>query len=180
MSGAIDAVVQGDDVEGGLAFITAHNMELLARAKLLVSEISGQYSNPAEMIQADAMLIDISGRQRMLTQKMSKESCLVWTGDAASAEALAGTMKLFETSLLALRDGLDTVGIKAAPTEDIFTGLDDIWGDWERLKPDLERAVANERADAELRAQVFANLNVMLKEMNDVVGLYTIYGKTGI
>jgi hypothetical protein len=45
--------------------------------KLLVSDLLAQYSNPNAMLQAIAMLVDISGRQRMLTQRMSKNFCLM-------------------------------------------------------------------------------------------------------
>jgi hypothetical protein len=180
MSTAIDGLVQGTDMEASLDYIAGNNMELLSHAKLLVSELSGQYSDPTAMLQADAMLVDISGRQRMLTQKMSKEICLIWNGDHANADALKGTMQTFEVSLLALRDGLANAGIKPAPTENIHAGLEDIYGDWLALKPRLEAAVAGGSANEAERAEVFADLNVMLKEMNAVVGLYTIYGKTGI
>lgn len=162
--------------------IAAGNMPLLGKAKLLVSELSGQYSDPTAMLQADAMLVDISGRQRMLTQKMSKEACQIWHlgGDAAIQEALAGTMNMFEVSLLALRDGMDMAGIKKAPTEPIYGGLDDIHSDWLEVKPMLETAVVAKPMDPAGRAEVFGRLNVMLKEMNAVVGLYTKFAKTGL
>ncbi|MEL6573666.1 MAG: type IV pili methyl-accepting chemotaxis transducer N-terminal domain-containing protein [Pseudomonadota bacterium] len=177
---AIDKTVQGDDLAGSVELINDRNMEVLGHAKLLASEIAGQYSDPAAMLLADAMLIDISGRQRMLTQKMSKEACLVWDGDAAAAEALTATMQTFEASLLALRDGLPAAGINPAPTEDIHAGLEDIYQEWTDLKPQLEAAAQGEAADTATRTEVTTRLNVMLKDMNAVVGLYTIFGKTGI
>ena len=39
-----------------------------------------------------------AGRQRMLTQKMSKESCAAWSGLSSDA-----TMQMFEASLTALQ-----------------------------------------------------------------------------
>ena len=179
VSDTIDKVTNGDDVAGNIQFINEHNMEVLAQAKLLVSEISGQYSNPFEMKQSNALLVDFSGRQRMLTQKMSKESCQVWSGNAEAAEALQGTMQTFEATLVALRNGNANAGIRPAPNANIGAGLTDIWNDWVALKPTLEKAVANETVDDATRADVFAKLNVMLREMNAVVGLYTQYGKTG-
>ncbi|MEL6641313.1 MAG: type IV pili methyl-accepting chemotaxis transducer N-terminal domain-containing protein, partial [Pseudomonadota bacterium] len=177
---AIDKTVQGDDLAGNVALITDRNMDVLGHAKLLASEIAGQYSDPAAMLLSDAMLIDISGRQRMLTQKMSKETCLAWNGDAAAAEALPATMQTFEVSLLALRDGLPAAGINAAPTEDIHTGLEAIYQEWTDLKPQLEAAAQGVAADDATRSAVTTRLNVMLKDMNAVVGLYTIFGKTGL
>lgn len=179
MSDAIDNVVNGTDVATNVEYINGHNMEVLSHAKVLVSEISGQYSDPFEMQQANALLVDYSGRQRMLTQKMSKESCQVWSGNAEASAALNGTMQMFELTLIALRSGNPNAGIRSAPNANIGAGLADIWEDWVVLKPILEKAVANETVDAAQRADVFAKLNVMLREMNAVVGLYTIFGKTG-
>lgn len=182
INAAIDNLVQGKDAEAALNVILDQNMALLSEAKLLVSEVSGQYSDPTAMLQADAMLVDISGRQRMLTQKMAKESCSVWSGHnvAAQAEALTGTMQMFEVSLMALRDGMLNAGIKPAPTAEIKAGLDDIWSDWNVLKPTLEKAAAQETVDDTVEADTFAQLSVMLKEMNAVVGLYTEFAKTGL
>jgi len=126
------------------------------------------------------LLVDYSGRQRMLTQKMSKESCQAWNGDSEAAEALKGTMQMYEVSLLALRDGLENAGIKAAPTEDIHSGLDDIFNNWTALKPVLEKAAAGEAVEDDARASLFKDLNAMLVDANAVVGLYTIFGKTGL
>ncbi|MEM9247706.1 MAG: type IV pili methyl-accepting chemotaxis transducer N-terminal domain-containing protein [Pseudomonadota bacterium] len=165
-----------------IATIDSQNMELLSRAKLLVSEITSQYSDPTAVLFADALLIDIAGRQRMLTQKMSKEACLVWphgTGETRQAQ-LSATMHLFEISLLSLRDGLAEAGVKPAPTPEIHAGLDAIWAEWSHLKPDLEQAVAGQNVPDAIRVKTFGALNVLLRDMNAVVGLYTEAGKTGL
>jgi hypothetical protein len=52
--------------------LTTQSIGLLDMAKRLVAEITAQYTNPAEMRQADAMVIGIAGRQRMLAQRVSK------------------------------------------------------------------------------------------------------------
>src|SRR5436305_7017171 len=61
----------------------------------------------------DGLLVNLAGRQRMLTQKMTKESAQLVNAahdhdDALVAtlrEQLQGTMRVFETTLLALKDG---------------------------------------------------------------------------
>lgn len=180
VSSAIDKIADGDDLPSNLSFVYQHNMDVLAKAKVLVSEISGQYSNPFEMVQANSLLVDYSGRQRMLLQKMSKESCQAWNGSADAAEALDGTMQIFEATLVALRGGNPNAGIKASPTNEIASGLSGVWNDWIELKPTLESAVANKSVDDARRAEVFAKLNVMLVDMNAVVGLYTNFAKAGV
>jgi len=132
------------------------------------------------MMQSDAMLVDISGRQRMLTQKMSKESCLFWSGQSAIADELGSTVEMFDVSLQALRNGLETAGVKAAPTAEIAEGLDVVWNHWQSVKPTLVNANSDEVADLAQRGHLMLELDAILAEMNAVVGMYTIYGKTGL
>lgn len=179
---AVDRLVADGPSAEATAVIDQGNMGLLSKAKLLVSELSGQYSDPSAMNQANAMLVDISGRQRMLSQKMSKEACLIWSagGDPMAQEALGGTMQMFELSLLALRDGMPSAGINAAPTDEIATGLSALWTDWTAIKPGLQQAVEGVMLDGEARAEMLGKLNTALKDMNTVVGLYTVYAKSGL
>ena len=133
----IDAVNTLPSEAANVATVADLSAPLLDSAKLLVSELSAQYSDPAAMLQADAMLIDISGRQRMLIQRMSKNACLIASGinsDAAKTE-LSATLKLFETSLTALRSGMPDAGIKAPPTTQISEGLAVVATNWNALKP---------------------------------------------
>lgn len=157
-----------------IQLLADQNMEVLKWAKLLVSEISGQYSNPVALLQSDAMAIDIAGRQRMLTQKMSKEVCLIMSGVNADAslEALAGTMNMFEVSLAALQNGMVDVGIQPPPNQDIIDGLAAVQDDWMAVRPHVQTVIDGGQIDNTARAELFAGLNKTLKDMNTVVGMY--------
>lgn len=179
LSDAVDNIANGTDVPGNVEFVAQKNMDVLERAKILVSEVSGQYSNPFEMSKSNALMLDFAGRQRMLLQKISKESCLVWTGHPEASDDLKGTMQIFEATLEALQSGNTNVGIKKAPTAAIAEGLATIREEWLHLKPSLEAAAANTTVDDAQRAEVFSLLNTLLVQMNDVTGLYAEYGKYG-
>ena len=171
----LEAVASGDRTVDQMTSIADGSAQLLDMAKLLVSDLSAQYSDPNAMTQSFAMLVDISGRQRMLTQRMSKNVCLAASGiniDAAKAE-LAATAQLFETSLFALSGGMLDAGIAPPPNAEIAEGLKAVISDWQGLKPSVEAILGGMDVEAEERARVFNGMNTMTANMNKVVGLYS-------
>ncbi|NNE89938.1 MAG: hypothetical protein HKN27_17870 [Silicimonas sp.] len=175
-----EAIIAGDASEENMQSLFSDNMNLLEFAKDLVSEVVEQYSNPTKLLQADAMLIDISGRQRMLTQKMSKESCMLASSlkTKNTPDELQGTMEIFELSLNALRHGLPEIGIKKPPTNEISAGLENVFKEWMQVKPMLMAILAEaDNVDAELNKQKFHALNSTMATMNKVVGMYAVAAK---
>jgi nitrate/nitrite-specific signal transduction histidine kinase len=164
----------GGTIENVIA-IADVSASVLEIAKLLVSEISGQYSDPTALLQVDALAIDIAGRQRMLSQRMSKNVCLIASGvnvETATGE-LNAAAQTFDVSLNALRNGLADAGIKAPPTEQIVTGLDTVIADWAGLQQIVTRTAKGETIDDEVRDQMFNGANMMTGNMNTVVGMYS-------
>lgn len=98
------------------AAVTAQNMPLLTKMNDAVELFLKKYSakNIAPEI---AAALNISGRQRMLTQKSSKEFCLIASGQDAAGNRtnLKATIALFQASLAALKNGNPEMGLKAAP-----------------------------------------------------------------
>ena len=162
--------------------LAEHNMPLLGTAKLLVTEITGQYSDPTSLLQVDSLRIDIAGRQRMLTQKMSKEACFALNdiNTEANIKAMKGTIQMFDLSLHALRDGLPAAGIKPTTNPDIKSKLDVVFEDWAAVKPDLEALAEGKTWDAATWEHVFIGLNKTMKDMNTVVGMYAQASKLNI
>ncbi|MEM7469712.1 MAG: type IV pili methyl-accepting chemotaxis transducer N-terminal domain-containing protein [Pseudomonadota bacterium] len=174
MKDAADAMLSSDAQDASLKTILSANMGVLKHAAELVNVIVGQYSNPNELVQADSMLIDLAGRQPMLTQKMSKESCMVSTGNgtASTVEAMQGTINAFDTSLEALRSGMPALGIRRPPTGGIDAGLGEVAKHWNDVKPLLDQISAGETLEPASNARKFNELNVTMKTMNEVVGMY--------
>ncbi|MEM9425074.1 MAG: type IV pili methyl-accepting chemotaxis transducer N-terminal domain-containing protein [Pseudomonadota bacterium] len=177
----LEAIDGGDKSEAQLAVLAERSAPLLEMAKILVSDLSAQYSDPNAMLQMHAILVDISGRQRMLTQRMSKNVCLAASGvDQEKAKVeLAATAKLFEASLLALSSGMLSAGINPPPTPEIDAGLKVVISDWQDLKPAVEGVLNGDDISAEERARVFHGMNTMTGNMNSVVGLYSEASKLG-
>lgn len=119
-------------------------------------------------------LVNIAGRQRMLTQKMSTEFLLIVYGHEVQAhrEKLAGTMATFEKYLNALLVGDPAERIIAAPTPRIRSQLRAVDRLWQEFKPMMEAALQGREIGPDALADM-ASLNVtLLTEMDNAVDLY--------
>lgn len=175
MSDELSKVDGSPDSQALIAHLAEESGPLLEMAKLLVVDLSAQYSDPNALLQSHAMVVDISGRQRMLAQRMSKNVCLIASGlhvETATKE-LAQTAQIFEASLMALRSGMSNAGIIAPPNQDIADGLDVVIEDWSALKPFVTASLEGTQLDPQERAGVFHAMNRMTGNMNTVVGLYS-------
>ena len=175
MKTAAQKMANGDPSQENTQTIINQNMAVLGSAKLLVAELVAQYSNPTAMLQADSMLIDISGRQRMLTQKMSKESCMLAAGYASAdtQSDLEGTIQMFEVSLAALSEGMKEAGVNPPPSHQIREGLRHVKMEYDLAKPTLNAILSGQNASTADKASKFQVLNTTMSKMNDVVIMYT-------
>ncbi len=179
---AVNAIKENGGSDADVTLVSTRNLELLAKAQALTTEVSTLYSNPAEMLQSDALRIEISGRERMLTQKMAKEACAIVTGNAdlGTPEMLEKSIKTFDASLLALRDGNESAGIEAPPTVEIKAAVDAIWASWEKTKVDLEAISRGEVSEPEKLLPIAESLQQILAGMNEVTGMYAAAAKQNL
>jgi ABC-type transporter Mla subunit MlaD len=140
---------------------------------------------------ADGLVINLAGRQRMLTQKYTKESlamAVAAEGEAREKTAAGRdrTAKLFEATLAALRDGgatwkaLDLTGdvvLPATGDQAIVATLDKTRHEWESLRA-LDAADAAGRAE-QLPALMAQSIAV-LKVMNSAVVQYQQAGEARV
>ena len=119
-------------------------------------------------------LINIAGRQRMLTQKMTTEYLLIVYGHEVqeNRERLAETIAMFETFLTGLILGDAKERIIPAPTPCIRAQLRAVERIWQEFKPMVAAVLKGGKADQDAIADV-ASLNVtLLTEMDNAVDLY--------
>ncbi len=138
--------------------------------------------------QSDAgLVIDVAGRQRMLSQRMTKEALLLNQAEAEELsprrEALADTVALFDRSLRALRDGGATLGTSGEDVElppatgssrDAFEQVTTVWepifGATEVLT-DANGAPDRSAADRALDTIVEGNVELLTTSNDAVVAL---------
>ncbi|PRY91925.1 PilJ/NarX-like methyl-accepting chemotaxis transducer [Hasllibacter halocynthiae] len=162
--------------------IRAAAPDLLDRSVRLTSRIAGRYADPAQLLQRDALAIEIAGRQRMLLQRMALNACVLALdpGDDAALEALAGDHALFGLSLGALREGMAEAGVVPPPNERIAGDLAVIAEGWEGIAPVIAGLAAGEAIGPDAHDRVFAEMNRLLGLSNTTVFHYALASRLNL
>ena len=120
-----------------------------------------------------ANVINLAGKQRMLTQKMSKEALFIAKGINAEAntKALGETAALFDKTLKGLVEGDEALKLPKTTDKEILAQLEKVSELWASMKKSID-VVAGGKADkAALEAISKENLP-LLKNMNQAVQMY--------
>jgi len=135
----------------------------------------------------DGLIINLAGRQRMLTQKMTKEmhqfvflSKKSGTTDKNTAASARSTMKVFSMTLNALKDSgkaplsldLNNTQYRDCPPAHppVLEQLTTVEKEWANFQPVMDKILSGKGSDADLE-YIDKNNLVLLKEMNAVVGM---------
>lgn len=175
---AIQAILASGSVSREqVAAIAAQNVPLLVEMNKCVNLFEKEASKAG--LKSDpglAVTINLSGKQRMLTQKMSKEFLLIALGHEADANRLnlLETYSLFERTLKGLMDGDATLDLPGTQNPEIRKQLEVVQGLWGQFKPIVAQAADPKTttiAPDQIQSLAKANLP-LLKEMNAAVGMY--------
>ncbi len=120
------------------------------------------------------VVLNLSGKQRMLTQKMSKEIVLIAMGHetGANVKNLKATADLFDKTLKGLRNG--DAGLQLVPTSNprILRQLDKVDAIWAEFQPIVQTIIDQGGASGDQIAVVAEKNLPLLKQMNKCVKLY--------
>ena len=136
----------------------------------------------------DGLVINLAGRQRMLSQKMTKEILLFQmekerTGQANAklAVGVRNTMEVFDKTLSALKDSGDaplsldlknTVYRKCPRAmEPAYSQLEKVNKIWKKYSGDIEGVLKSEETSEKDMAWIVKNNLLLLKTMNTAVGM---------
>ncbi|SCY05758.1 methyl-accepting chemotaxis protein [Desulfoluna spongiiphila] len=128
----------------------------------------------------DGLVINLAGRQRMLTQKMTKEILdYTSTSDASLAGTIRNTAKVFDLTLKALTDSgnapltlnLNTTAFRHCPAArgEVRHRLEKVSSLWDAFYGHLETIVSGGSGADDSLAWVKANNLALLGEMNKAV-----------
>lgn len=172
-----DVIGSGAVTQDQLSLIAEKNLPLLKQMNKAVGLYEKDAKkNGTEASPGLATTINLAGKQRMLTQKMSKEYFLVALGfDVENNKLnLLDTYSLFDQTLSGLRDGDDILGLPATTQAPILEQLKVVEGNWSTFKVSIAKgadATQSSISDADVRAIAEGNLP-LLKEMNAAVKFY--------
>jgi len=132
---------------------------------------------------SDGLVINLAGRQRMLSQKISKElmTFSVSGGQKALAASAQNSIKIFDVTLNALinsgkaplslnLEGAN-FGFCPKPEEPVTSQLLKVKKIWDDFSKHAHLIIANPKDHAKSLAYVQANNTLLLKEMNTGVGM---------
>ena len=170
-------IAAGNASKEQVALIAEYNLPLLKQMNKAV----GLYEKDAKKggLKADpglAATINLAGKQRMLSQKMSKEFLLIAYGHQVEDNKLnlLETYTLFELTLKGLKNGDQNLGLPITQSQTIRDQLDVVNGVWLNFKPLIVFAANYKTTEITVeKITELATMNLpLLKEMNKAVGMY--------
>ena len=150
-----------------LAYILNNNEKLLASSNELVKRYEASNTSTNYLEKARLRVVNVAGRQRMLSQKMTKEKLLSIKSKKEYKIKLANTVKLFDESLETLIKGDASKSLAKPTNSKIIKQLALVSSIWEELKPLYKK---DKNKSKELAIIISKNTS-LLKEMNAMVKL---------
>ncbi len=163
-----EIAAKGVKAKSAIDYIINNNEVLLASSDDLVTAFEKSNTSMDYLTKFRLRVVNIAGRQRMLTQKMTKEKLLVSELKKSEyADKLKKSIALFDTSLTALIHGDAEKGISKPTDAVLIKAYAKVEKGWTKLKPLYsKKSLDNEEL------QVIVNENPkLLKDMNNAVNL---------
>lgn len=165
---SVDAVLSGDTSKEILGKVATQNLPLLEEMNRAVTLY--ERGVVSDLDPKMASIINHAGRQRMLSQKMTKELLLIGLNiePALNKAYLKKTVFQFERVLKGLLEGDEELALEGTKDESIRKQLEKVSKLWAEYKPILDKAEGSQ-ADLEKAAQINVPL---LKEMDAAVKMF--------
>lgn len=166
-----DQNVTAEDVDT----IVELNMPLLQAADDTVEAYEREARDGnVSLISTLTVALNVSGRQRMLSQKMFKEYLLIAYGyeQRSNRRNLRGTIELFDRTLQELIEGDNDQGLLRAPTSEIEIRWRVVEQLWDEIRPQLEPFAKAGRPEPGAIANAAQANRLLLEELDKAVILY--------
>lgn len=133
----------------------------------------------------DALVINVAGKERMLTQKISKNVFYIYHNNNSSFNELDMSTIEFIYNLNSLKEGNTLIGIQKSPTPLIteqISKIETLWDDFYKHVNDFKKSISkkqntNEEELKQIISQIHDKNNTLLNEVDDLVSMYTLYSE---
>ena len=131
----------------------------------------------------DALIINVAGKQRMLTQNISKNIFYLYHNNNDSYSELESSTIEFIYNLNSLKDGNTLIGIPKAPTDEIAKQLSKVeilWNNFHKNIDEFKFLIQNNDKNNEailknIVNSVYSTNTILLTEVDNLVSMYTTY-----
>ncbi len=133
----------------------------------------------------DALIINIAGKQRMLTQNISKNIFYLYNNNSNSYLELDSSTIEFIYNLNSLKEGNTLIGISKAPTDEIakqLSKVDILWNNFHKIIEDFKllnqkKDINNEAILKNIVNSIYNTNTILLSEVDNLVSEYTLYSE---
>ncbi|MDX8347876.1 type IV pili methyl-accepting chemotaxis transducer N-terminal domain-containing protein [Cognatiyoonia sp. IB215446] len=173
---AANRMLDGSGSAADATMISQSYGDLFEQTVVLAADVSGQYSDPQELLQSDATVLNFAVRQRALAYRMTRVMCelATGTGDDGTVSELGDTLDLFERTLAALRDGFPDAGINPPPNDAVRNSLEQTLEIWETQRGIFSAAVSGQQPSSDDVIAAAALTGKLSVAMNNTITLYLI------
>ncbi len=128
----------------------------------------------------DATIINIAGKQRMLTQKITKNIFYLYQTRSHNFDEINGAIDEFNYGLKTLKDGNEILNISIPPTNNIDEQISKVailWAEFETNTKEFKSALLNNDFGKlnQLLNYFYESNNSLLQEVDEVVTLYNTH-----
>lgn len=151
------------------------NLQAKTKTEILQEKINALVAEELGKINRQmGVVINLAGRQRMLTQKMSKEMLLIYHDiDVKKNRTNLGRSALmFAKTLKGLINGDKSLGLNPTRDNDILKQMNKVSGLWLSFSKNVLPAISGGKVDFPFIEKVARENLPLLKEMNKAVNLY--------
>lgn len=149
--------------------ITSQIKFIISVLSLITITIGGVTVYLNDKTSKDSNVINVAGKQRMLTQKMAKEIFLCDKLALQSSVDLESSMREFDSSLKDLIAGNKPKGIYAPPTENILNNITSIEKSWQDFRVDIKEYQTKKEFSKNTKDKLILQNQDLLEKSDEIV-----------
>lgn len=126
-------------------------------------------------------IINVAGRERMLSQKISKKAIqIAYMNDASAKKELIAASTEFEQNLLGLINRDKNLDLFSAPNEEMIKQLKHAEADWKEIKLDIDQIVAGNGDQTSIIQRINTKTDELVEHLDIIVEMFENQGNQNV